>query len=90
MEDEFSDGPGDLEKEWEGWCAHDDVKGGELPPKLVHDARVRELEYLAERKVYAYASTSMAIRRTGKRPLRLKSIDSNKGVEAIFAAAPPL
>ena len=62
------------------------------------------------RRVYDYFSTSEAVRRTGRRPLRLKWIDSNKGdtkdynvrsrlvctevrrkgVEAIFAATPPL
>ena len=96
--------------DWKHWCAWDDVEGGELPARDVYLARKRELEYLAARKVYEYASTSMAIQRTGKRPLRLKWIDVNKGdqnrfnirsrlvctevrpkgVEAIFAAAPPL
>ena len=64
---------------WENCRAFDDVKGGELLPQLVHDARCRELKYLAQRRVYEYSSTSLAYRRTGKRPLRLKWIDSNKG-----------
>ena len=29
--------------EWEGWMATDDVKGGELPPGLVHSARLKRL-----------------------------------------------
>ena len=61
------------------WQAYDDVKGGELPAKLVMDARKRELKYLADRHVYEYASTAQAYQRTHKRPLRLKWIDSNKG-----------
>ena len=65
--------------DWQEWSAWDDVKGGELPAHSVHLARKRELEYLSERKVYTYASTSAAIRRTGRKPLRLKWIDSNKG-----------
>merc|ERR1712051_129066 len=54
-------------------------KGGELRPDQVHAARMRELKYLMDRHVYTYASRSEAIRRTGRRPLRLKWIDSNKG-----------
>ena len=97
----------DFDKEWQ---AFDDVKGGELPAHLVRSARLRELRYLAERRVYEYASTSEAMKRTHRRPLGLKWIDCNKGdslhpnirsrlvctevrpkgVEAIFAATPPL
>ena len=104
--DRYHDGDGS----WDDWCAYDNVKGSELPAKLVYDARRRELEYLSQRKVYEYASTSRAYQRTGRRPLRLKWIDTNKGgtlhpnirsrlvctevrpkgVEAIFAATPPL
>ena len=58
--------------EWSDWFAEDDVKGGELPPQLVHDARVRELSYLKDRKVYEYSSVQEAIRPTGRKPLRLK------------------
>ena len=73
MEEDISDGPGDLEVEWEGWSAHDDVKGGELPPHLVHRARIQELAYFKNRCIYEYASTSKAIQSVGRRPLRLKS-----------------
>ena len=45
----------------------------------MHDARKKELDYLAARKVYTYAAISTAIQKTGRRPLRLKWIDCNKG-----------
>ena len=65
--------------EEDDWEATDDVKGGTLDAKLVHDARQRELQYLRERQVYVYASTKEAIQRCGRRPLRLKWIDTDKG-----------
>ena len=34
-----------FETDWDGWLATDDVKGGELSPQLVHDARTKELKY---------------------------------------------
>ena len=65
--------------DWKGWLAEDDVKGGPLPAHLVHAARVKELKYLQDMKVYEYASVADAIRCTGRRPLGLKWIDTNKG-----------
>ena len=38
--------------DWKGWSACDDVKGGPLPAHLVHSARLKELQYLKDRKVY--------------------------------------
>ena len=64
---------------WQAWRAFDDVKGGEFSPELVHGARVRELKYLMDRKVYEYSTCAEVSRRTGKLPSRLKWIDSNKG-----------
>ena len=67
------------EGEWDGWVALDDVKGGPLPPGLVREARLKELAYLRNRCVYRYASLQDAIKAVGRRPLRLKWIDTNKG-----------
>merc|ERR1712155_389724 len=67
------------EFDYRGWMASDDVKGGSLPAHLVHSARLKELKYLQDRKVYEYASVADAIRCTGKKPLGLKWIDTNKG-----------
>ena len=68
----------DFEDE-DAWTAFDDVKGTPLNPQLVREARERELQYLRDRQVYSYASTSEAIKRCGKKPLRLKWVDTNKG-----------
>ena len=65
--------------EWDSWVAGDDVKGGPLPAHLVYAARVRELECLRHRKVYDYSTTREALRLTGKQPLGLTWIDTNKG-----------
>ena len=67
------------EQSWAEWEASDDVHGGVLPAHLVHAARVRELRYLQDRQVYAHSTWSEAIQRTGRRPLKLKWIDTNKG-----------
>ena len=74
-EDPKEEGPA----EWASWVANDDVHGGEFPAQLVHLARCRELKYPQDRQVYAYSTWREAINRTGKPPLRLKWIDTNKG-----------
>ena len=68
------------EKEFDdNWTASDDVKGGVLPAHLVRDARAKEHRYLQEHRVYKYASIADCIRCTGRRPLGLRWIDTNKG-----------
>ena len=61
------------------WSAYDDVKGKPLDPGLVRQARLKEIKILHERKMYEYASTSQAIQRCGRKPLRLKWVDTDKG-----------
>ena len=58
--------------------AYDDMKGGQLDPKLVRAARLEELRYLWDRVVYIYSTRSEASRK-GKRPVKLKWLDTNKG-----------
>jgi len=57
----------------------DDVKGGALDPQKVMQATSKELEYLRGQGVYEYATKAEAKAVTGKAPIRLKWIDSNKG-----------
>ena len=45
----------------------------------MHEALVKELAYLKNRCVYEYASVKDTVAAVGKRPLRLKWIDTNKG-----------
>ena len=59
--------------------AYDDVHGGTLPTYLVKSARKKELRYLQERSVYRYATVADCLRCTGRKPLGLKWIDTNKG-----------
>ena len=70
LDEEFDEG------EWE---AEDDVKGGSLPPLLVHRGRRKEIDYLQGMKVYGYSTVREALRVTGKPPVKLKWIDTNKG-----------
>lgn len=76
LEEEEDEDGGFREDEWE---AEDDVRGGSLPSRLVHRARLAELDYLRSREVYEYSSVEEARRVTGKPPLKLKWIDTNKG-----------
>jgi len=64
-----------------GWVASDDVKGGSLPAHLVQAARAKEMEYVQGRRIYKYDTTANAVRLSGKKPLWLKWIDTNKGGE---------
>ena len=84
-DDVYDDGNGelheifaDLPDDGEAWIAYDDVKGSSLDPGLVQAARRKEVQILRDRKVYEYASTSEAIRRSGRKPLRLKWVDTDK------------
>ena len=61
-----------------GDTASDDVKGGPLPVALVKKARETEIQYLMKREVYRVAQKEEA-RKAGKRVLRLKWIDTDKG-----------
>ena len=54
-------------------------KGDGSPPADVYSARLRELSYLQQRQVYSYSTVEEAKKVTGRRPLRLKWIDTNKG-----------
>ena len=66
--------------------ATDDVRGGVLPPVLVRKARAEEIAYIHARKIYAYAQKAECYQRTGRPPLRLKWIDTNKGGKALAVA----
>ena len=52
---------------------------GPLDPHEVKTARQKEMQYLWDREVYEYATEGEARARTGRNPVRLKWIDTNKG-----------
>ena len=88
------------------WEAKDDVKGGPLELRAVMDARETEMKYVHGRKVYKYSTRSECRRITGKGPIRVRWVDTQKGdlvrarlvamefrlkcETAIFAGTPPL
>ena len=61
------------------WEASDDVKGGRLPAEMVHAARKHELDYLRRREVYTYSTAAEARKVTGRPPIRLRWIDTDRG-----------
>ena len=63
----------------EEWEAEDDVKGGPLDPREVKAARQKELQYLWDMEVYEYSTEAEVRARTGRNPVGLMWIDTNKG-----------
>ena len=63
----------------EEWEAEDDVKGGPLDPREVKNASDKKIRYLWDREVYEYSTEAQARARTGRNPVGLKWIDTNKG-----------
>ena len=61
------------------WAAWDDVNGGPLKPDKVKTARKAELEWLHEQQVYTQRTIAEAKEVTGKPPIKLLWIDTNKG-----------
>ena len=66
----------DMKQVWEAW---DDVTGKELKPELVQAARGQEMEYVSRMDVYDVVSVADCISATGKRPIRSRWVDINKG-----------
>ena len=66
----------ELPEEWE---AEDDVKGGPLDPHEVQIAPEKEIKYLWDMEVYECSTEAKTQARTGRNPVGLKWIDTNKG-----------
>eukprot|EP00959_Pyramimonas_sp_CCMP1952_P034389 720749-Pyramimonas_sp.AAC.1 len=56
----------------------DDVTGAELKPDKVKEARETELEWIRKQKVYVKVPIKQCWDRTGKGPMSLKWVDTNK------------
>ena len=63
----------------EEWEAEEDVKGGPLDPREVKAARQKEIQYLWDMEVYGYSTEAEARAQTGRNPVGLKWVDTNKG-----------
>ena len=68
-----------LEESPEEWEAEDDVKGGPLDPREVKTDREKEIKYVWDMEVYEDSTEAEARARTGRSPVGLKWIDTNKG-----------
>ena len=66
----------ELQEEWE---AEDDVKGGPLDPREAKNACEKEVKYLWDMEVHEYSTEAEARARTGRKPVGLKWIDTNRG-----------
>ena len=63
----------------EYWTAWDDVNGGALDPEKVKKARRAELDWLHQQQVYIRRTIAECMKVTGKPPIKLLWIDTNKG-----------
>ena len=66
------------EEPLEEWEAEGDVKGGPLDPHEVKNARDKEIRCLWDMEVYEYSTEAEARARTGRNPVVLKWLGTNK------------
>ncbi len=64
--------------DWGGW---DDVKGGELKTKEVKMARKEEVTYMKGRRIWDERPIEECVKRTGKKPITVRWVDTNKGTK---------
>ena len=57
----------------------DDLTGQPLPPELCKAARKTELDYFNDKDVWTLRKVSEALRRTGKPPITVRWVETNKG-----------
>jgi len=58
---------------------YDDMTGQELPYELVVEARRKELEYFKKKNVWVKKLVKECINKTGKPPISVRWVDTNKG-----------
>ena len=63
----------------EEWEAEDYVKCGPVDPCEVKIARQKDIKYLWDMQVYKYSTVVESRTRTGRNPVGLKWVDTNKG-----------
>ena len=74
------DGAKSLQLAYDGmWTAIDDVKGGPLEAHAVMKARDEEMGFIAAREVYKPSSEAECWAATGRKPIAVGWIDTNKG-----------
>ena len=70
----------DVDRVREAWHAWDDVSGSELDPTKVRRARLKELQYIREKRVWSRIPRREAERR-GIKVIKTRWIDISKGDE---------
>ena len=70
-----------VEEDGSPWLesAFDDVSGAELDPKEVYEARMEEVQFIRDMKLYDKVPIEECWANTGKAPISTKWIDVNKG-----------
>jgi hypothetical protein len=68
---------GEIQENEEG--AWDDVHGGTLPLQDVEAARREEVGYMGERKIWSLRPVKECWEKTGKPPVSVRWVDTNKG-----------
>ena len=68
--------------ERDGTVAFDDQSGEPLVPALMRAARLEEMAYFKEMKVYEKVSVEECMRATGRKPIGVRWVDINKGDSA--------
>ena len=68
--------------EADGMVAFDEQSGEPLVPAVMRAARVEEMQYFKEMKVYEKVSIKECMRVTGRKPIGVRWVDINKGDSA--------
>ena len=63
-------------------CGWDDVLGSELPADAVKAARKEEVKYMESRKIWSVRPIEECRDKTGRDPLSIRWVDTNKGTRA--------
>ena len=64
-----------------GWINPSNANGGYLNPKLVRQARQEEINEIHNYKVYEKRPAKECLEVTGKKPMAIRWVDTNKGDE---------
>ena len=59
-----------------GW---DDVNDVQIPLEMIKEARGEEVQFMESRKLWSIAPTKECLEKTGKPPVSVRWVDTNKG-----------
>ena len=69
-----------IDEEWKESWYPDHVNGGYLDPVKLKAARREEMEYVYKFQVYDKVSRAECVEKTGKNPIKVRWVDTNKGL----------